>query len=356
MNTWKNNVKEVKPYVPGEQPSAKNIIKLNTNENPYPPSDAVKEALKNMDFSMLRLYPKPGADELTEAIAEYNNVKPENVFVGVGSDDVLATAFLTFFNSDKPVLFPDITYSFYPVWAKLYGIPFRTPEVTDDFRIRQSDYMTENGGIVIANPNAPTGISESVDFFEEIIKNNPGSVVIIDEAYVDFGAESVLPLVQKYDNLLVVQTFSKSRSMAGIRIGYAIGQKGLIDCMMAVRNSINSYTMNYPSIVLGTAAIKDRKYFEETRNRIIETREKTAERLTRMGFTVLPSKTNFLFVTNRLVDAKHIFTSLREMNIFVRYFDMPKIDNYLRITIGTDKQMQKLIEALEFIVNDAAEI
>ncbi len=356
MNNWKNNVKTVKPYVPGEQPSTKNIIKLNTNENPYPPTEAVKEALKDFDADALRLYPKPGADELTEAIAEYSGVKPENVFVGVGSDDVLATAFLTFFNSDKPVLFPDITYSFYPVWAKLYDIPYRTPEVTADFRIKQSDYMTENGGIVIANPNAPTGISESVGFFEEIIKNNPASVVIIDEAYVDFGAESVLPLVEKYDNLLVVRTFSKSHSMAGIRIGYAIGQKALIDCMMAVRNSINSYTMNYPSIVLGTAAIKDKKYFEETRNKIIETRENTAEALTRMGFNVLPSKANFLFATNRFVKAKHIFARLREMNIFVRYFDMPKTENYLRITIGTDKQMQKFLEALEVIVNDAAEI
>ena len=347
MGDWKKNLRVVDPYVPGEQPKQENMIKLNTNENPYPPAPGVEKVLKSMETGDFRLYPKPDARELVDALAKEYQVPAEQVFVGVGSDDVLGMAFLTCFNSDKSILFPDITYSFYPVWADLFKIPYERPVLDENFCIKKEDYFAENGGIVIANPNAPTSIAMPLADIEEIVAKNPDSVVIIDEAYVDFGGESALPLVDKYDNLLVVQTFSKSRSMAGMRIGFAIGCKELIDAMYAVRNSYNSYTMNMPSILCGVEAVKDRAYFDKTRQAIMETRTETAKKLEVLGFTVLPSSTNFLFAAHERVPAEELFQMLREKHIYVRYFKSPRIQNYLRITIGTPEQMEKFLAEVE---------
>ena len=346
MGDWKKNLRVVDPYVPGEQPKQENMIKLNTNENPYPPALGVEKVLKSMETGDFRLYPKPDARELVDALAKEYQVPAEQVFVGVGSDDVLGMAFLTCFNSEKPILFPDITYSFYPVWADLFKIPYHRPALDENFCIKKEDYFVENGGIVIANPNAPTSIAMPLSSIEEIIAKNPDSVVIIDEAYVDFGGESALPLVDKYDNLLVVQTFSKSRSMAGMRIGFAIGSRALIDAMYAVRNSYNSYTMNMPSILCGVEAVEDRAYFEKTTKAIVETRKDVAEKLTKLGFNVLPSSANFLFAAHESVPAEELFLMLREKHIYVRYFKQPRIQNYLRITIGTPEQMEIFLAEL----------
>ena len=345
--SWEKYVRRVEPYVPGEQPKSKRVIKLNTNECPYPPSPKVKKALRKMDSKKLRLYPDPQAEKLVETLADYYDVKKEQVFVGVGSDDVLAMAFLTFFNSKKPILFPDITYSFYDVWAELYKIPYETIPLNEDFTINTEDYDRECGGIVIANPNAPTGLMTGVAEIEKILRANKDVVVIVDEAYVDFGAESCVPLVDKYDNLLVVQTFSKSRAMAGMRIGFAIGSKKLIKYLLDAKFSFNSYTMNMPSLELGTACVKDDKYFKETVQKVIKTREWTKAQLTELGFTFPDSKTNFIFATHKEIPAKEIFEMLKKEKIYVRYFNKPRIDNYLRISIGTDEEMQKLVECLK---------
>ena len=346
MSAWEKNVRVVDPYVPGEQPSFPDMIKLNTNENPYPPAPGVAKMLKEIDADSFRRYPKTDAKELVEALAADLGVDFDNIFVGVGSDDVLGTAFLTFFKGSLPVLFPDVTYSFYPVWAELYGIPYETPALDENFRIRKEDYYRPNGGIVIANPNAPTTIAEPVSFIEDILKHNSDSVVIVDEAYVDFGGETSLKLIDKYENLLVVRTFSKSRSMAGMRIGFAVGSKKLISYMMAVRNSYNSYTMTTASILCGAESVKDREYFEKTVKRVIETRKRAVVEFEKLGFTALESSANFLFVTHKTVPAKEIFQKLRERHIFVRYFAKPRIDNYLRVTIGTDEDMDALFKAL----------
>lgn len=345
--SWEDNVRKTEPYVAGEQPSAGGIIKLNTNENPYPPSSKVREAMQGFDCGRLRLYPDMNAEDLAGAIADYYHVRRGQVFVGVGSDDVLAMAFMTFFNGEKPVLFPDITYSFYDVWARLFRIPYRTCALNDDFRIRKEDYLASNGGIVIPNPNAPTGVLEEISLFEEIVRHSPGSVVIIDEAYVDFGGRSMIPLINKYDNLMVVQTFSKSRAMAGVRIGFAIANEKMIGYLKDVKFSFNSYTMNTPAILMGTAAIQDDAYFKETVGKIVRTREWVKGRLKGLGFLFADSRSNFLFVTHKSVPAKDIFSALKENNIYVRYWDKPRIDNYLRITIGTDEQMEKLASFLE---------
>ena len=347
MGDWRKNLRVVEPYIPGEQPKQEDMIKLNTNENPYPPAPGVERVLKSMETDEFRLYPKPDARELVDALAEEYQVLPEQVFVGVGSDDVLGMAFLTCFNGEKEILFPDITYSFYPVWADLFQIPYQRPALDETFCIKKEDYFVPNGGIVIANPNAPTSIAMPLADIEEIVAKNPDSVVIIDEAYVDFGGESALPLVEKYDNLLVVQTFSKSRSMAGMRIGFAIGCKELIAAMYAVRNSYNSYTMNMPSILCGVEAVKDRAYFEKTKAAIMNTREMVTKRLGELGFTVLPSCTNFLFAAHKSVPAEELFLMLREKHIYVRYFKQPRIQNYLRITIGTPEQMERFLAELE---------
>lgn len=344
--SWEKYVRRVEPYVPGEQPKSRRVIKLNTNECPYPPSPKVKRALRKIDNRKLRLYPDPQAEELVETLAKYHDVKKEQVFVGVGSDDVLAMAFLTFFNSKKPILFPDITYSFYDVWADLYKIPYETIALNDKFEINAEDYDRDNGGIVIANPNAPTGLMTPVSEIEKIIKANKDSVVIVDEAYVDFGGESCVPLVDKYDNLLVVQTFSKSRAMAGMRIGFAIGSKKLIKYMLDAKFSFNSYTMNLPALELGVASVKDDKYFKATVQKVILTREWTKGQLKALGFVFPDSKTNFVFAQHKDVPAKELFEMLKKEKIYVRYFNKPRIDNYLRISIGTDTEMQKLIECL----------
>lgn len=350
MSSWKDNLRTIDPYVPGEQPQLKDMIKLNTNENPYPPSPKVKEVLQRFDLDTLRLYPDPDSTLLVEAIAKRYNVENNQVFVGVGSDDVLAIAFMTFFNSKKPILFPDITYSFYDVWAALFNIPFERPALDDDFNLVAADYYKENGGVVIANPNAPTGIMQNEEFLRDVIEHNRDVVVIIDEAYVDFSGKSDLSLTKEYDNVLIVQTFSKSRSMAGMRIGYAMGNPELIKAMNYVRFSYNSYPMTRLSVALGIAAIEDEDYFRKTTGQIVETREWTKERLTELGFSFGDSKTNFIFAKHATVDAEEIFAKLREKHIFVRHFNSERIKNYLRISIGTREEMEKLIDELKYIL------
>ena len=284
---------------------------------------------------------------LREELAYYYGFRPENIFVGVGSDDVLSVAFLTFFNSDKKILFPDITYSFYSVWADVYRIPYEKIPVDENFRIIKEDYYKENGGVVFANPNAPTAINEPLDFVEDILIHNQDVVVIVDEAYVDFGGQSAMSLLNKYDNLLVVQTFSKSRSMAGVRIGYAIGNAELIKAMHDVKFSINSYTMSQTALKTGVEAVRDKEYFEDCLKKIINTRQNTKTELEKLGFTCTDSKTNFLFVTHDKYNAKDIFEYLKTKDIFVRYFNSLRIDNYLRITVGTDEEMQELVNVLK---------
>ncbi len=352
MNLWENNVRTVVPYIPGEQPKCSDIIKLNTNENPYPPSPKVAELLKNFESDKLKLYPDTDSTVLVDALAEKYGICNDQIFVGVGSDDVLSMAFLTFFNSDKPVLFPDITYSFYDVWCDVYRIKYETKPLKNDFTIDVNDYLGENGGIVIPNPNAPTGVYESTDMFEVILKANPNSVVIVDEAYIDFGGESCLKLIDKYENLLVVQTFSKSRSMAGGRIGFAFGSKKLIKYLNDVKFSINSYTMNWVTQYAGAEAVKDDEYFNMTRNEIIKTREYSKEKLKELGFEFPKSMSNFIFAKHKTVDGKTIFEKLKERNIFVRHWNKPRINNHLRITIGTKEQMDKLFDALTQILSE----
>lgn len=347
MREWEKNIRRVEPYVPGEQPKEKNIIKLNTNENPYPPSPLVEAASKEIEYGNYRKYPDPTSDALVSALAENYGVEKEQIFVGVGSDDVLSMAFLTFFNSDKPVLFPDITYSFYKVWAQVYKIPYECPALDEDFNIRSCDYYGENGGVVIANPNAPTGIYRDNDFIRDVLDHNRDVIVVVDEAYIDFAGESAISLLDEYDNLVVVQTFSKSRSMAGMRIGMAIAGKELIKAMNDVKYSINSYTMNTPSLILGTAAANSNDYYRETTAKIIATRQKTTDRLKELGFTCLPSGTNFVFARHNRVKGTDIFNYLRENKVFVRHFNAPRIDDFLRITIGTDDEMEVMFSLLE---------
>lgn len=347
MKAWENNIRRVIPYVPGEQPVGEHIIKLNTNENPYPPSPQVAKVMAEMDSEAFRVYPDSSAKKLVGAIADYHHLDENQVFVGVGSDDVLGMAFMTFFNSEKPILFPDITYSFYDVWAGLLRVPFKRIPLDGEFRIVKEDYCTENGGIIFPNPNAPTGLLMPLSEIEEIIKANPAVVVIVDEAYVDFGGESALPLVEKYDNVLVVQTFSKSRSMAGIRIGYAMGNAKLIAYLNDVKYSYNSYTMNYPTIELGAQAIADDTYFREMLDKVITTREWTKVELAKLGFIFGDSKANFIFAKHPRCRAKDIYEALLEARIYVRYFNKERIDDYLRISMGTPEEMERLIGFLE---------
>lgn len=346
MRLWEDKIRKVVPYTPGEQPKVKGIIKLNTNENPYPPAKGVEEALEAYDYQTLKLYPDPQVADLTQELANYYGLDFEEVFVGVGSDDVLAMAFMTFFNSNKPILFPDITYSFYDVWADLFKIPYMRPALRDDFYMNREDYYIENGGIIFPNPNAPTGLSENLEFIEDILKNNQDVIVIVDEAYVDFGTKSAVSLINQYENLLVVQTFSKSRSMAGMRIGYAMGNKDLIKALLHVKHAFNSYTMSTPSIKLGIQAVKDDKYFKETVERIVKTRENAKVKLKDLGFVFGDSMANFLFVSHPKYKASELFEYLKTKKIYVRYFKTARIDNYLRITIGTDEQMEALYDAL----------
>lgn len=347
MKAWEKNIRKVIPYIPGEQPREENIIKLNTNENPYPPSRRILEEVKNVDIDQFRLYPDPTAKQLVEEIAKFYGLENNQVFVGVGSDDVLAMSFLTFFHSEKPILFPNITYSFYDVWANLFQIPFERPKLDCNFRITASDYYKENGGIVLANPNAPTSLYEDLDFIEDILLHNQDVIVIIDEAYIDFGGESACKLLSKYENLLVVQTFSKSRSMAGMRIGYALGNPVLIKALQEIKYSYNSYTMSQTAISYGAEVIKDRAYFEQTTKQIIQTREQLKVQLKDLGFEFPDSKTNFLFLTHNKIKAVDLFEALKKEHIYVRHFNVTGIENYLRVTIGTKEQMEIFVSFVE---------
>ena len=341
---WKDCVRKVTPYTPGEQPKKDGIIKLNTNENPYPPSPKVLS--KDVEMKDLRKYPDPTIGDLVRSLSEYHGVKAEQIFVGVGSDDVLGMAFLTFFNSELPIAFPDISYSFYLVWAELFRIPVETVPLDEDFRIRIADYEGEKGGIVFPNPNAPTARLLPLSDVEALLKAHPECIVIVDEAYIDFAPEgsSALSLLDSFPNLLVVRTFSKSRSMAGMRIGYAIGSPELIGAMQAVKYSYNSYTLNRPSIIWGTRSVEDEAYFRETIGKITATRERFTKAAEEYHFHVIPSSANFVFASHENVPAKVIFETAREAGIYFRYFDQPRISDYLRITIGTDEEMDKVLE------------
>lgn len=353
LSAWKENLRKIEPYVPGEQSKDKDIVKINANENPYPPSPKAVEVLKNFDTNNLRFYPNANSTKLKEALAKYYGVGVENVFVGNGSDDVLAVAFQSFFNSDKPIAYPDLTYSFYPVWCSLFGIEYKTYAVGDDFRINAEDYKEKNGGVIIPNPNAPTSLGEGTDFVKKILDYNQDSVVIIDEAYVDFGGVSSVPLVKKYENLLVTGTFSKSRSLAGLRIGFAIGSKMLIDVMEAVKNSYNSYTVDSISIEVGSASIEDDEYFKSTCQKVIKTRQRVTDELRKLGFDVFDSQTNFIFATHDKYSMKEMFEYLKTQKVFIRYFSLPRIENYVRITIGTDDEMDIFLQKTkEFLAND----
>ncbi len=349
MNNWINNIRKVEPYVPGEQPKETDIIKLNTNENPYPPSPLVLSAMNDLNPDSLRRYPDPKAEKLVKTIAGYHNVSDDMVFVGVGSDDVLGMSFMTFFNSDKEILFADVTYSFYPVWAEMLGIKYRTVPLNDSFEIIKKDYMSPNGGIVIANPNAPTGILMDKESIREILEYNKDSIVIIDEAYIDFAEieDSCLDFINEFDNLIVVRTFSKSRNLAGLRVGYAVANPVLIKYLNDVKYSYNSYTMNPFQIECGSASVEDDFYFRETIDKVKKTRTYTVQRLEELGFNILPSSTNFVFAEHKSVKAADIFEYLKKNSIYVRYFKQPRIDNFLRISIGTDEEMDKMFDILK---------
>lgn len=344
---WTENLRKIEPYVPGEQSEDKDIIKLNANENPYPPSPMAEQAIKEFNADSLRLYPNANATELKQALADYYNVKTNNIFLGNGSDDVIAVAFQALFNSDLPIVYPDLTYSFYPVWCSLFNIPYKTYPVDDDFRINVEDYKEKNGGVIIPNPNAPTSIGESTDFVEKLLEYNQDSVVIIDEAYVDFGGESSVELTKKYENLLVTGTFSKSRSLAGLRIGFAVGSEKLISVLEAVKNSYNSYTIDSLSIKAGKASILDDGYFKETCRKVIATREYVTAQMREMGFKVLDSSTNFIFATKDGCSMKDMFEYLKTKKVYIRYFSIPRIENYVRITIGTDEEMAIFLKELK---------
>ncbi len=353
---WKKNFISIEPYTAGEQPKSDDIIKLNANENPYPPAPGVLDAIAGTRGDSMRMYPSMDAMPLKQEMAAHLpslygvELRPENIFIGNGSDDVLATAFRAFFNSDKPILFPDVTYSFYPVWCELLKIPFETPAVDADFGINVKDYAKPNGGVVIPNPNAPTSIGRGLDFIRELLELNRDCIVIIDEAYIDFGGESALPLLSEYENLLITQTYSKSRSMAGMRIGMAYGSEELIQMMYAVKDSYNSYPLDNVAIAAGIASLQDEEYFHDSLAKVIATRDRTAAALRELGFTVADSSTNFLFAEHEKLTAQEIFAHLRERGIYVRYWNKPKIGNRLRITIGTDEQMDKMLEAIKEMV------
>ncbi|MCU4426281.1 histidinol-phosphate transaminase [Acinetobacter sp. WU_MDCI_Abxb74] len=350
MRFWSPEVRELEPYVPGEQPKIQNLLKLNTNENPYPPSPKVVEAVQAVlthQADALRLYPDPDATALKQAIAKQQNIEISQVFVGNGSDEVLAHIFKAFFLQDEPILYPDITYSFYPVYSQFFGTKTKEIPLNENFEIEAKDYIQPNGGIVITNPNAPTSIAMNLPDIEQILKANPDRVVVIDEAYVDFGAESAVSLVNRYENLVVCQTTSKSRSLAGLRVGFAIAQPHLIAALEAVKNSFNSYPIDRFAIAAAVASFEDQAYFEEQLQKVISSREKLVDDLTTLGFKVLPSKANFIFATHSVHDAGKLAQKLREQGIIVRYFNKPRINQFLRITVGTDEQNMRLVQTLK---------
>lgn len=338
------------PYIPGEQINRANVIKLNTNENPYGPSPKVIQAIQKESEQTLNLYPSPTTDKLREVIAALNSLSKENVFVGNGSDEVLAFSFMAFFDSNKAIRYPAISYSFYPVYAKLFGIPAEEIALQDDFTIPIEDFYQSDGGVIFPNPNAPTSIYMEIDTVKKILDNNPEQVVIVDEAYIDFAAESAVSLINSYENLLVIQTMSKSRSLAGLRVGFALGHPNLIEGLTRIKDSVNSYTVDRLAIAGAEAAMADVSYFNETTEKIIGTREWTIVEMEKRGFTVLPSQTNFIFATHPNKDAGELYTALKEKDILIRYFKVPMIDNHVRITIGTDEQMAQFFKMLDTIL------
>jgi len=348
---WSSIVHSITPYIPGEQPKLDNLIKLNTNENPYSPSPEVLEALRAEVADSLRLYPDPNADRVKTALASLHALSPQHVFVGNGSDEVLAFVFQALLKHDLPILFPDVTYSFYPVYCRLYEIPYETVSVTADLDIDLRDYQRPNGGIIFPNPNAPTGLPVSRSDIENLLARNTESVVVIDEAYVDFGTESSVPLIQKYPNLVIVQTLSKARSLAGLRVGFAMGHPELMEALERVKNSFNSYPLSRFAIAGAVAALEDEEYFEKTRRQIIRTRDILAAQMAEMGFLILPSKANFIFACHPNHDAYDLAQELRKRSVIVRHFPLPKIDQYLRITVGTDEQCEALLAALTQILH-----
>jgi histidinol-phosphate aminotransferase len=347
---WSSRLDGMEPYVPGEQPKDKQYIKLNTNENPYPPSPKAVAAISAAAGADLRLYPDPNADSLRQTLATAYGAKPEQVFVGNGSDEVLAMAYLAFLDDKTPAVFPDVTYSFYPVYARLFGNNCRIVPLRDDFTMPVEDLCCNDGCVILTNPNAPTGIALSLTEVEHIVRENPDQVVLVDEAYVDFGAESAVGLIDRYPNVLVVQTFSKSRSLAGLRIGFAFGDAGLITALNSVKNSFNSYTLDRLALAAAQAAVEDKAYFDQTRQQIMATRDRTAEQLRALGFTVLPSSSNFLFAGRGPKPAAELFRQLKDRGVLVRYFAKPRIDDFLRITVGTDAEMETLIKTLKELI------
>ncbi len=351
-NYWSRRIRETEPYVPGEQPKDRRYVKLNTNENPYPPSPRVREAMLAVKPEELGRYPDPDCTALREALGEYAGLSPAQVFVGNGSDEVLAFSFLAFMDETTPAVFPDITYSFYPVYGKFFENHCRIVPVKENFTIPLEQLMQDDGTVVLTNPNAPTGIGLTLDQVRQVIEGNPNHVVIVDEAYVDFGGESAVKLIPEYENLLVIQTCSKSRSLAGMRIGFAFGSGSLIQALNTVKNSVNSYTLDRMALAAAQAAVEDRAYFYDTCQAIAKTRETTTGKLKSMGFTVLPSQANFVFASHPQVPGKQLFLGLREKGVLVRYFDKPRIDQFLRITIGTDQEMEALLGALQELLEE----
>ena len=347
---WSQRTRELDPYVPGEQPKDTQYIKLNTNENPYPPSPKALDAIRDSTNESLRLYSDPNSDDLKQAVAEFYGVEHNQVFVGNGSDEVLAHTYVALLKHDKPLLYPDISYSFYPVYSKLFGIKTNEIPLDMDFQINVDDYNVPNGGIIFPNPNAPTGIALPLSKIEVLLQNNKDSVVVVDEAYVDFGAETAISLIDQYDNLLVIQTLSKSRSLAGLRVGFAVGNAELIEGLERVKNSFNSYPLGRMDIVGAAAAIKDKAYFQKTCDQIISTRELVTLKLQALNFQVLPSSANFVFVKPSGISAEDLYVKLKEQGVLVRYFAYPRINEYLRITIGTEDEMQVFLQKIAEII------
>jgi histidinol-phosphate aminotransferase len=348
---WSNKVKDINPYTPGEQPKDRKYIKLNTNENPYPPSPKVIEAIRSAADETLRLYPDPMGEELRETVAGYYRLRKNNVFVGNGSDELLAFSFPAFFEpAGKPVLFAEITYSFYPVYAALFNINYRLIPVDEEFDIREEGYYQDNGGIIIANPNAPSGKGVSGKTIEAILNRNKNSVVIIDEAYVDFGGQSAVKFIHDHPHLLVIKTLSKSHSLAGLRVGYALGSEDLIEGLIRIKDSVNSYTVDRLALAGAREAINDDAYFQETRSKVMKSRERVSARLMEMGIKVIPSQANFIFISSKQCPGSDLFHRLREKGILVRHFNRPKIDNFIRVSIGTDEEMDFFLEVIKVVV------
>lgn len=348
--SWKEKLRQVDPYVAGEQPRIRHLIKLNTNENPYDPGEKVKKAIVDFDASCLALYPRPDADELRQALAKHHGLKENQVFIGNGSDEVLALIFLTCFNGKEPILFPDVTYSFYPVYCHLYHIPYRQIPLNEDFQIVAEDYYQSNAGIIFPNPNAPTGLYVSLQVIEDILKHNHESIVVIDEAYIDFGGVSAVSLIERYPQLVITQTFSKYRSLAGIRLGVALGSQDVISRLYDVKNSFNSYPIDSLAQVIGLASVQDSNHVKRNAQKIIATREYTKAELKKLGFEMPDSLANFLFIKHPCCDAQMLFEQLRAKSILVRYFHQDRIEQYLRVTIGTQKQMETFVSVIKDIL------